>query len=388
MRITIRKVAGLSAVALVWFVQGHYLAQPAAAQLSSDAFNYIEPGGKGVAEAHQAIEQLAKSGSLSLEKVLRATKGTKPVAKNWLLGLAQSVADKSDPKETNAVLNKLLADQTADPEARYWALDRLAGSDAAAREKLLADRVEDSSLDIRYEAIELALGRLKDATDAAKDKPAEAAKIIPAYKTLLASARLPEQVNAIAAKLKDLRESVDVQKQFGFVNKWNVVAPFDNRNGIGFATAYPPEAEYMRVGKLDVQSSYPGKTEMVKWTTASTEKPDGAVDLNPVFAKEKGATAYAYVEFTSAADVDCEVRLGCINANKVWVNQQEAFANEVYHTGAQIDQYIGAAHLKKGRNTILVKVCQNEQTESWAQDWAFQLRFSDATGKAIPVTVE
>jgi hypothetical protein len=31
----------------------------------------------------------------------------------------------------------------------------------------------------------------------------------------------------------------------------------------------------------------------------------------------------------------------------------------------------------------VVKVCQNEQTEPWAQNWAFQLRLCDATGKAI-----
>ena len=38
-------------------------------------------------------------------------------------------------------------------------------------------------------------------------------------------------------------------------------------------------------------------------------------------------------------------------------------------------------------NEILIKVCQNEQTENWAQSWMFQLRLCDATGVAVPFTV-
>jgi hypothetical protein len=39
--------------------------------------------------------------------------------------------------------------------------------------------------------------------------------------------------------------------------------------------------------------------------------------------------------------------------------------------------------LKKGTNKILVKTCQNEQTESWAQDWKLQIRITDTAGKAL-----
>ena len=39
--------------------------------------------------------------------------------------------------------------------------------------------------------------------------------------------------------------------------------------------------------------------------------------------------------------------------------------------------------LFRSKNTILVKVCQNEQTEEWAQRWQIQLRVCDATGTAV-----
>ncbi len=34
-------------------------------------------------------------------------------------------------------------------------------------------------------------------------------------------------------------------------------------------------------------------------------------------------------------------------------------------------------------NVLLLKVCQNEQEQSWAQDYKFQLRVCDATGSAV-----
>ena len=71
------------------------------------------------------------------------------------------------------------------------------------------------------------------------------------------------------------------------------------------------------------------------------------------------------------------------NANKIWLNGELLSANKVYHAGQKMDQYIGLGTLKAGRNTILVKICQNEQKEEWAQDWDFQLRACDATGTAI-----
>jgi hypothetical protein len=59
-------------------------------------------------------------------------------------------------------------------------------------------------------------------------------------------------------------------------------------------------------------------------------------------------------------------------------------AEEVYHTGTDMDQYAGKARLQPGKNVILVKICQNEQTEDWAQLWQFQLRVCDQIGTAIP----
>ena len=78
-----------------------------------------------------------------------------------------------------------------------------------------------------------------------------------------------------------------------------------------------------------------------------------------------------------------DFRIGCINANKLWLNGALLTANQVYHSGMEVDQYVATAKLKKGRNLILVKVAQNEQEDSWAQRWQFQLRICDDIGTAL-----
>lgn len=358
------------------------------AQEIASTINKIEAGGKGIADAAQAAKQLQANENLKLEDLLRLTAKTNPVAKNWYLTIIQRAASKGDPQKTADILHKFLADHSGDPETRYWAFDYLTTGDTKRREAMLENMLDDPSLDIRYEAVALAMRKI----DQLKSSGATDEVLKQSYSQLLVAARLPDQVQAIAKKLDELGTKVDLLKHFGFVNRWQVVAPFDNRKQSGFNVAYGPEIEYLqRGGSVDTKSQYDGKSGKVTWRDVDTSAPDGAVDLNPIFGtkkeseivNEKGAICYAFSLFQLDRDTDCEVRLGCINANKVWVNGQLALSNEVYHAGAQIDQYNSAVKLKKGRNSVLVKVCQNEQTESWAQDWKFQLRFTDFSGKTL-----
>ncbi len=163
----------------------------------------------------------------------------------------------------------------------------------------------------------------------------------------------------------------------GFVMDWKLIGPFDNRDKKGFPVPYPPETEI----KLD--ATYAGMSGPVKWIDHTSSDQYGMIDLNTAFGKHKGAVAYALADFTVDAETPCELRLGCITANKIWLNGELLFEREVYHALTKIDQYIARGVLKPGRNTILLKVCQNEQTEAWAQEWEFQLRVCDSIGTAI-----
>ena len=109
----------------------------------------------------------------------------------------------------------------------------------------------------------------------------------------------------------------------------------------------------------------------------------GKVDFNQPFGSHKGVAAYACTEFNAATARPAELRLGCKNGWKIWFNGKLLFGRDEYHRGARIDQYRLPVELKAGRNTILVKACQNEEVQDWTKEWEFQLRVCDDIGTAI-----
>ncbi len=324
----------------------------------------LTSGDESTLAAAKAIKQLSLANDITLIQSLTAMKGATPVGRNWLSGLANSLYRKSGKSQT-AELGKFLADQNQDGEARYIVFEWLTVNNDALRTELLANMIEDSSPELRFLAIE----------EAMKDK-LETKKL----SFLLESARHPSQVVDIIKKLKELGETVDQSRQFGFLPNWRLIGPFDHVGSLNFNKVFPVESDWANGA---VKDEYQGKTGTVQWKEEVSKAPDGAIDLAAIYAKEKGCIIYATTEFESEKDQDAEVRLGCINGNKIWVNGKLVMSNEVYHTGTQIDQYAEPIRLKAGKNQILLKLCQNEQTDDWAQVFQFQLRICDSTGKAI-----
>ncbi|MFV2069815.1 MAG: hypothetical protein ACC645_22850, partial [Pirellulales bacterium] len=210
---------------------------------------------------------------------------------------------------------------------------------------------------------------------AKRKKGPEAVKL---YRSALAAVRDLDQVDTVANALKELGDKVDLASYLGFFTEWWLIGPFDNTEQKGFDVVYPPERT------VDLKAEYAGKPGTVRWTLVQTSDAHGVVDLNRAFDKHKGAITYAGAEFASGVETPAELRWGSINATKVWWNGQLVGANEVYHTAMAPDQYRGRVCVVKGRNTVLVKVCQNEQTETWAQRWEFQVRLTDTLGGALP----
>jgi hypothetical protein len=272
-------------------------------------------------------------------------------------------------------LEKFLSDTAQAPRARRLAYELIAKVDDTAERRLIPGLMNDPSLELRRDAI---AWKLKEAAslDPAAHKPAALA----AYRQVLTAARDLDQVTEAKNQLAELGETVDLPRHFGFVLSWKLIGPFDNSGKQGFDVPYPPETE------IELTREYRGKGDQpIRWIdhVSTDEKGMGIVDLNKAIGKHMGAIGYAYAEFTAERERDIELRLGCINANKIWLNGQLLTANHVYHTGQQLDQYVGKGRLKSGRNTILLKIAQNEQTEEWAQNWQFQLRVCDAIGTAV-----
>lgn len=332
----------------------------------------VGPQAAGHADAVAAAKAASQAPAEQLPAILAAMDGVNPIAENWIRGVAEAVAQRATAgggKLPLAQLEAFLLEAKHSPRARRLSYELVAAVDPTAESRVIPKLLDDPSVELRRDAVAQVLEQ------AAKISEQQAA--IAHYERAFHHARDLDQIKAAAAKLREFGELVDIPTHMGYVMKWKLIGPFDNVGDAGWDVAYPPE------DKIDLAAEYEGQKGKVKWTDATTTDDYGVVDLNKIQGNHKGAITYAYAEFIADKVQPCELRLGSINANKVWLNGKLLTANHVYHAGDEIDQYIAPGELKQGKNTILLKVCQNEQTEAWAQKWQFQLRVCDAVGTAI-----
>ena len=336
----------------------------------------VESEGRGNKEAALAWRELARSPARELPIIFLAFDGANPLAANYLRSAVETISQRELDKGVKlpvAELEKFVLDTRHDAQGRRLAFELLTKVDPAASDRLIPGMVNDPGVEFRRDAV----ARLID--EAAKlltDEKRDAARHM--LGQALAAARDDDQVQVLKKQLEGLGEKVDLPGHFGFLVDWRLVAPFDNTDKKGLATVYPPERE------LDLTATYEGKEgQKVGWVAHTTDNEYGVVDLAKALGPFKGAVAYATTEFQSAAERQVEFRLGTPNSWKVWLNGELIFAREEYHRGMNLDQYRMRGKLKAGKNLILIKICQNEQTEDWAQRWQFQFRVCDATGTAV-----
>ena len=333
--------------------------------------------GEGEGDPAGAWRQLTALGPASLPDILKAMDGADPIASNWLRTAVDAIGDKAVRDKATLPakdLEAFLADLHHAPAARRLAYEWLVRVDRTAPERLLPGMLQDPSSELRRDAVALQMDRARPLRDK-DDKPAAVA----AYTKALSGACDEDQVKEIAAALEKLGAPVDLAAHFGFVREWRLASPFDNAGGSQFKTVYPPEKA------VDLTATYKGKNGAdVAWKEFVSKDPYGLVDLTKAIGKEKGVVAYAFAVVDSPVDRPVQVRVGSYNAIKIFLNGKEIFARDEYHHGMRIDQHIADGVLKTGRNELLLKVCQNEQSESWAQNWIFQARLSDSVGAAVP----
>ncbi len=340
------------------------------------ALRTVGPEGAGFEAAIPAAKQLRELPPSQIPTLLDGMNDVNPIAENWIRGVVFDLARKANGPPL-AELRKYVMDQSRNPIGRGLAMELIGKQAADQADELIAKCLDDPSLPLREMAVEQAIGQAvalskADKNDAAKRR----------YRQALTSARHPRQLSTILEALKKLGDDVKPAEAFSMIASWHSIAAFDNVDGVGFDAVYPPEAEFASTGKLDLSATYKGKAGTISWQEVRASD-EGVVDLADAYNKEKGAVCYLYTEFESASHLPAQARLGCTNANKVWINAKEVTANKVYHSGSMIDQYIADFELKKGINRILLKICQNEQTEPWAQEWEFQFRITDVSGKGL-----
>jgi hypothetical protein len=334
----------------------------------------VGTNGTGHRAAQTAWQKLADADASQLPTILVALDDASPLAAIWLRGGAEAIVARrlaGGGSLPTGALEKFVVDRRHAPRSRRLAYEWLVRVDKTTADRLLPGMLDDPSLELRRDAVAQLLDRGQAMLES---DPHEATDVLT---DALNHARDLDQIRAAIAKLNDLSVKVDLARQLGFIMHWKVIGPLDNTSGRGFAAVYPPEQA------VDLAATYEGKAGPITWQDAEASDELGHIDLNRALGTHKGAVAYAYAEIESKTAQPVELRLGTANANKIWLNGKLLADFEVYHAFTTLDQYVGRGRLERGTNRILLKICQNEQTEEWAAPWQFQLRVCDPTGGAL-----
>ena len=350
--------------------------RPAATlEKSLAAIRAVDKQGAGHEEAQRAMQSLAAADAADLPSILKAFDGASPLASNWLRNAVETVADRNLQLKRPlpaAELEAFVRETSHNPRGRRLAYEWLVKIDPTAPARLIPGMLLDPAAEFRRDAVAL---RMEDAAkvDSARDKP----QAIKLYREALSGALDDDQVKTIAQALTKLGEKVDISKHFAFLTQYSVIGPFDNRGGQGLETAYPPEKE------VQLDAAYDGQLGKVTWQPLQSGGDYGMVDIAKQVKPYKGAVMYLLTGFQSPASRHVELRLGTDNAWKLWLNGELQFSRNEYHRGTALDQYRIPVTMRPGNNVILLKLCQNEQTEDWAQDYKVQLRVCDSNGRGI-----
>jgi hypothetical protein len=322
--------------------------------------------------AAPAWKTVVDAGAPALLPTLRAIDDANPVAANWLLSAAGAIAEKHRrAKGTfSPELDTVALDAKYAPSARRFAYELAVLQTPALANTLLPKLLDSPEPNLRREAIAYAL-KLVPLTASGSGEAEKAA-----LRRLFRYTREKEQAEEIAKQLDAYQASVSVTEHFAFLTHFRVVGPFHSEKGKALTLTYPPET-------APTAAEYEGKDGKVTWVAQATTNKYGQLDLNDKVGRLKNACAYARATVHADKATPAEIRVGSPNAVAIYLNGKKLFGREEYHHGDQLDYHVGKGVLTAGENTVVVKVCQNNQTDSWAQRWQFQARVCDATGGPI-----
>ena len=331
----------------------------------------VGAGSKGTAEAQAARDKLVEGGARNLIPLLKAFEGSPRLTTNWLRSTFETIADaeiKAGRSLPKGDFLEFIHDTSQSPAARRLAYEWLLKRTPELADELIPKMLLDPSPDFRRDAV---ARLIEESGEVDGDKKTAA------LQQAMKGAVHEDQVKTISKALRDAGIEVNIQQHFGFLPQWKIIGPFDNKEMKGYPVEYPPEKA------LDLAAEYDGQLGKVKWEPIDTSDDYGVVNIAEDIENYKGSLMYATTVYQSGKDQDVQFRLGTPNAWKLWVNGKLIFEREEYHRSTRMDQYKIPVSLKAGANTILLKVCQNEQEQPWAQKYQFQLRVSDRSGAAI-----
>lgn len=328
--------------------------------------------GIGNAAAAEAWQQLTAAGGAAFFPILRAVREDQPIVANWLRTALDAIVEQERRAGRTLPADQLEAfvlDRRHAPRARLWAYEWLVQVRPEARQRLLPSSLDDPSLELRRLAIEYQLEILERS-----GRP----EIRSELEKLFAYSRDRDQVESLVRKIEAAGGQADITRHFGLLTRLELLGPWDAPASQGYSQTYPPEKEPLAAGP------FPGKNNLqLRWQPAESIDRYALFDLNKILGKHKDAVVFARAILRAPQPTPCQIRVTSPTSVKIFLNGDFLFGRDEYHHGANFDAHTASATLRQGDNVLIVKVCQNNQQESWAQAWQVQVRVCDSTGGAI-----
>ncbi len=336
----------------------------------ADSLIGIQAKGKGNDKAVQSWKEVSKLSVSAIPKLLHAMNQANNLGDNWIRSAIAEILDHDHSIYPEKEIQDFLKSKKNTGSSRKLAFEIIEDQNPQLAQSLISHFLNDPEPSLRR----LAISKLLET--ARNSKHTKEAKIL--YQKVLANSCEVDQIIEASQALENAGEKIDIQSLMGFLTEWHTMGPYDNTERKGFNTPYKPEM------MIDSSIDYHEKDEKPKWISLTTEDPFGMLNINSQYGEIKEVLAYAHTTFNSESNRAAQFRIGSKNAWKLWLNGKLLFARDEYHRGkTRVDQFVINGKLKKGENQILVKVCQNEQTQSWTKQWEFCLRITDPTGTAI-----
>ena len=161
--------------------------------------------------------------------------------------------------------------------------------------------------------------------------------------------------------------------RLGFVERWSFIGPFDNDQGKGFLTVYPPERAEQAV---DLARELPGRLVPVRWRAVERTTPFGQVPLSDYVHPGDESVAYLATWVHSDRARPVVLRLTAADPVRVWCND-ELVASEELLAGAELDNVRISFTLQAGWNQLVVKSANK------GGSWSLGARFTDGNGEPL-----
>ena len=143
---------------------------------------------------------------------------------------------------------------------------------------------------------------------------------------------------------------------------WSLSGPYKAWDRSGFLTQYPPESE--------------SENEKIKWEISRDSQIDGYVNLKETLGDGYWSVGYALIYVQSPVERKVQIRLGCDEAYKLWLND-DLILKRYVREGAILDRDIVTVVFHQGYNKLFLKSLNT------SFEWGFYFRITDDQGQGF-----